>query len=112
MRAPDYTRPSVARPSQDDPAFRSTTAWQPYPNREPSVQTDFGRFAHLQYDLHEVGADVASFVFGDPEDPTSMFHELDQRLAALSQRIPWSDEGTTLNPHIMDLKYVESPSRS
>lgn len=106
MRAPDYTRPSVHRPSQDDSAFQSTTAWQPYPNLEPSVKTDFGKFAHIQYDLHEIGADVASFVFGEPENPASVFHELDQRLAALSQKIPWSDEGATLNPHIMDLKYV------
>lgn len=106
MRVPDYTRPSVSRPSPDDSAFHNTESWQPYPNIEPSIQTNFGRFAHLQYDLHEAGYDVASFVFGDPENAMDVFRELDQRLATLSQRIPWSDEGATLNPHIMDLKYV------
>lgn len=104
MRAPDYARPSRDRLGQDDPAFQSNMPWQPYPNQEPTVQTNFGKFAHLQYDLHETGADIASFVFGESDHSIDTFRELDQRLAAFSQRIPWSDEGTTLNPHIMDLK--------
>jgi hypothetical protein len=104
MRAPDYARPSVDRPSQEDPAFLSDMPWQPYPNQEPTVQTNFGKFAHLQYDLHETGADIASFVFGDFSRSIDTFRELDQRLSTLSQHLPWSDEGTTLNPHIMDLK--------
>lgn len=108
MRAPDYARPSVARPSQDDSAFQSDTLWQPYPNQEPTVQINFGKFAHLQYDLHEIGVDIASFVFSESKYDIDAFHELDQRLAALSVRIPWPDEGTTLNPHIMDVKYVRS----
>lgn len=108
MRAPDYSRPSVDRPSQGDTAFQGRTLWQPYPESEPAVETDFGKFAHLQYDLHEVGADVASFIFGHPEDPTSTFRELEQGLVVLSQQIPWLDEGMTLNPHIMDLQYVQS----
>lgn len=107
MRTPDYSRPTVNRPSLDDSAFREGTAWQPYPNREPIIQTNFGRFAHLQYDLHEIGEEIARFVFS-PEGESAAFgltfDQLDQRLENLAQRIPWSDEGTTINPHIMDLK--------
>lgn len=107
MRAPDDIRPPTDRPLLDDPTFQGTTVWQPYPNQEPSVQTNFAKFAQLQYDLHEVGEEIASFVFGSHNELVNVLnilHELDQKLAGLSQHIPWSDEGTILNPHLMDLK--------
>lgn len=103
MRARSYFTPEIERPEIDD----HVGLWLPYPNCEPSMRVHFGKFADYQFNLHEVGAEVGSFVFCNDRDPSNLRGKLsaiEAKLATLHQSLPCSDENTTINPQIMDLQ--------
>ncbi|KAK5937354.1 hypothetical protein PMZ80_010361 [Knufia obscura] len=91
----------------DDHVFKTEGSWFPYPDSEPTAITQFGKYANLQYDLHEIGAQVSSLLFDSNSHGYGQYdrlNDLDQSLQSFSQNLPSFEEGGALNPHTMELK--------
>jgi len=109
MRARSYFTPEIERPEIDD----HVGDWLPYPNCEPSMRVHFGKFADNQFNLHEVGAEIGSFVFCNDRNPSNLREKLslfEAKLGTLHKSLPCSDENTTINPQIMDLQLLSHPT--
>lgn len=101
--------PAIERVGARDEAFQVDEIWIPYPQLEPVVEVDFGRFANLHYDLHEVGAAITNMLseFDDQRHLRSnKLVELNEKFATIHDSLPQIREDRILDPHIMDLRCV------
>jgi len=108
MRSRTYARPKIDRLAIDDPVFSTKASWFPYPDSEPTADTHFGKYTNLQYDLHEIGAQISTFLFADSSSAKGQksFDDLDKMLQSFSQHLPSLDDGDVINPHDVELKHV------
>ncbi|KAK5088716.1 hypothetical protein LTR05_002937 [Lithohypha guttulata] len=106
MRTRSYNTPAVDRARVVDDVFKFDSNWFPYPESEPVSAVDFETCANLQYDLHVLSADIASYLF-DSKDRRHVLNDnlgdFDRRLKTFAACLPQPDDDQKLNPYIMDI---------
>lgn len=105
MRTRAYSRPAIDRPDSDDDFID----WVPYPSSEPQLRIPLSTYSNLQFDLHEAGAEIASFVFTKSGSLTELrlgMQKSEKRLYLLHHSLPHLDEKTTVVPQALDLQWV------
>lgn len=107
MRSRTYRRPQIEQLTADDRGFESGEKWFPYPESQPELATRTGEFAVYQYEVHDIGADIASFLFG-MEGTTHVGSDgligLENRLKSMIARIPQAEASIKLDPNLMSVK--------